>query len=186
MENEKSNKKEKANISDLDLTTFAWDIKSKILKDTPNAFNYFKLKWIDLKTEQKRTVADFVLASCLETMNQSTPAQPPYENLMEQKICSSSIRNFILDDLDGKPYFGTLELNSEKDIGDFAAVIKLLYEMDYFDNNLDQIIQVFARVLNIKEGTILSYFNQSGVLQERLIQFLADASMTKLVMGVHN
>lgn len=149
-----------------DLLAIQKKIFEKIGKEPEQAFDFFLDEWMKLTYEEKRTVAAQILRYCFKRVNTDDDHHSMFQPGFEiQQLCCSQIYNEIDDFVNGERKYGHLKLGEGIKPADIAAIFRILYELDYFDNKLVDIEPVIIKVFNLKDNTtISSYFNDSSKL----------------------
>lgn len=149
------------------------NIFEKISDDPEAAYDFFLKQWFDLTYEEKRIAGAQILRYCIKRVNidddHHKMLQPNFEL---QQLCCSAIYDEIDDFNNGERKYGHLKLSEGIKPVDIAAVFRILYELEYFDNKLVDIEPVIIKVFNLKDNTtITSYFNDSSKLVSARAEF---------------
>src|SRR5579864_2145950 len=108
-----------------EIVQLAREIESEIIKDPEKGFKNFRAKWLGLESDEKRLIASPIIDFCNLKLSPDNYIPLP-NNLAEQKLCCTGIINFISDEFNGQPWFGTLELGEGIKEVHIAAVFKLI------------------------------------------------------------
>lgn len=163
---------------------FKNEVINSIISNPENALINFKKNWNNLVFESKRNLAPFIMKFCTERVNSENfnPQRP--ENYEITKLCANAIYNIINDDFSGKPDFGHLKLGKNIKPVDIAAVFKILYDIEYIDNSLNEIAEIIKQVFNLKDNTTVeSYLEENTKLNTACTDYLTKIKSSQLVQS---
>jgi hypothetical protein len=151
------------------------EIISAIHQKPSDAYEVFLKCWDSISDiDDKRILATEIIKEC-DATNSRDGYELPLDARRQfklRKLCCSKIAIYISDDLNGRPWFGTLKLGPGIADKEIAAVFKLLKDLKYIENTNQEISQVISRVIEGKESSFFSYLeNPERKLKNAAIEF---------------